>query len=93
MNEWAGGWVWDVAPAPWTTFRDLLAVDERERRKDALNAILRWNGAEPVLWLMAQHELKRVADEEWEWDHDIAARRAAYHEANPGDGWDRRARS
>ena len=83
--------IWDVERGPWATFGDQLVADDRERRADAMFAILRWPGASLSLLFDAHLELDKLHEEHEVWIRDMEARRAAFHQANPGSEWDRRA--
>ena len=91
MDELTTRDVWEAEPNPWATFADALWIDNHERRLQALDAIIAWAGADPLLKIEARLEHLRLEDEAWAWNKDIEAREVAWHRAHPGDKWDRRA--
>lgn len=76
--------VWDIDPAPWATFADALRLDALHRRHDALDAIIDWPNAAPLLRIDAALARSRADRELRDWEEDIDARQAAWHAEHPG---------
>ena len=55
----------EMKRGPWATFRDQLDADDRERRHDAMLAVIRWPGVDPVLLIDARRE-KANPGSEWD---------------------------